>query len=156
MRGHLWVVAVALASAPLFAQEGGKKEPVPPRFLLIHDGNLYPQDSPKAVLKSAVATIERDRVDYLAAHLLDPTFIDARISDSKIPIETIVKSIRDKHKDGPDLIKDMKKILEKGEFVETGADAATASHPEIKDRKLYFKKIGTRWFIKNERTEAKP
>jgi hypothetical protein len=43
--------------------------------------DLFPQDSPKASLTSAVKAVEKERTDYLAAHLIDPAFIDRKVEE---------------------------------------------------------------------------
>jgi hypothetical protein len=41
----------------------------------------FPNATPKAAVETAIDLIARDRLDYLAAHLLDPAFVDAKVAD---------------------------------------------------------------------------
>jgi hypothetical protein len=57
-----------------------------------------------------------------------------------------------KLRDDPQTIKDLKKILRDGTFADEGA-AVKAEHPTVKNRTLYFKRIGDRWFLENREGE---
>ncbi len=59
----------------------GQDEPPPPRYGVPPNLDLFPQNTPKAALASAVRAIEKGRIDYLAAHLIDPRFIDQKVAD---------------------------------------------------------------------------
>lgn len=72
---------------PLFAVAAGlvlaaaaAAQDVPPRFDILHNPDLYRQDTPQETLRSAIGAIGRERYDYLAAHLLDPDWVDARLA----------------------------------------------------------------------------
>lgn len=72
-------VAVLLGTAALML--GQEPPPVPPRYGVPPNLELYPQGTPKQALASAVRAVERGKFDYLAAHLIDPRVIDARVVD---------------------------------------------------------------------------
>lgn len=57
--------------------------PLPPQVRYGIDPNLvfYPQANPKAALSSVVKAIEKRKFEYLAAHLLDPKFVEGKIDD---------------------------------------------------------------------------
>jgi hypothetical protein len=69
-------VAVLLGVAGMTAWS--QDEP-PPRYGVPPNLDLFPQDAPKAALSSAVKAVEKGRIDYLAAHLIDPAFIDQKV-----------------------------------------------------------------------------
>lgn len=75
-----FVVALVLGG-PAVAQEFLKT--VPPRYDVLHNPDLYPQRTPKEALATVIGAIERGRFDYLAAHLTDPTVIDARLHSTQ-------------------------------------------------------------------------
>ena len=52
-----------------------------PRFGIAVKMKAYPQDTPKKALASAVDAVEKGDIAYLVAHLLDPGFIDLRLSE---------------------------------------------------------------------------
>jgi len=70
----------------------------------------------------------------------------------ELAFKQLVRDVEDKLLNDPQSIKDMKKILKDGKFedVETGAKA---THPDVKDRAVYFRKIGERWFLENRQEE---
>lgn len=72
-------VAVLLGTVGLTAW--GQDEPPPARYGVPPNLALFPQDSPKSALSSAVKAVEKGRTDYLVAHLIDPRFIDDRVAD---------------------------------------------------------------------------
>lgn len=74
MRPLFAVAAAAVLAATAVAQD------VPPRFGILHNPDLYRQDTPQETLRSALAAVGRERYDYLAAHLLDPEWVDARLA----------------------------------------------------------------------------
>jgi hypothetical protein len=64
--------------APLRADE----DDLPRRFGIKQYPQLYPQDSPRKALASALDAIDKGRYDYLIAHLLDPGFIDEQLKST--------------------------------------------------------------------------
>ena len=81
--------ALVLGAAP--PALGQQPPPVLDRFGLAANPETYPQSTPKEALASAVRALEKDRVEYFAAHLLDPAFVDARISDRAAALEVGVE-----------------------------------------------------------------
>lgn len=65
----------------------------------------------------------------------------------------LVRDVEQKLLDDPQSLRDMKKILRDGMFTDEPGGGAKASHPDIKDRAVYFKKIGDRWFLENRQEE---
>ena len=164
---------------------------------------LYPQNTPKAALESAVKAAEKGRYDYLAAHLMEPGFVDAesvsrgkayaadveadlRIRrqretdlgsdlprEKRVPHEPdrlallvaseaqvrgfqrFVADIREKSYDDPGQLKDLRRFARDGTIEESG-DTAKVSLRDIKDRAVYLKKIGQRWYVENRQIEEKP
>ncbi len=62
---------------------------VVPRFDVIYNPDLYSQDTPQDTLKSILGAVSRDRFDYVVAHLLDPTYIDARMGSTRTYFERV-------------------------------------------------------------------
>lgn len=77
-------VAVLLGAVSLTAW--GQDEP-PPRYGVPPNLDLFPQNSPQAALSSAVKAVEKGRTDYLAAHLIDPAFIDQKVAERARSLE---------------------------------------------------------------------
>jgi hypothetical protein len=97
-------VAVLLGAVGLTAW--GQDEPPPARYGVPPNLDLFPQDSPKAALSSAVKAVEKGRTDYLAAHLIDPKFIDDRVADRAKAIEKAaaadLRALREAQAQNPD------------------------------------------------------
>jgi hypothetical protein len=179
----LFLVLIVLGGA--FAQAPD----VPPRFEVLHNPDLYKQDTPQDTLNSIVGAITRDRFDYVAAHLLDPAYVDARLATTqtyfervaaeqiaataagqilrdaalqdrvrevgtRLNVRNMAEQIRQKIADEPDNLKDLKRFAREGLFQSAG-DTATATLKDVKDRALYFKKTGGRWFLENRKETAK-
>lgn len=83
MRPLLAVAAGLVLAAAAAAQD------VPPRFDLLHNPDLYRQDTPQEALRSALAAVSRERYDYVIAHLLDPEWVDARIATNRAYFERV-------------------------------------------------------------------
>jgi hypothetical protein len=64
------------------------------------------------------------------------------------------KDVEQKLADDPQALRDIRRILREGKFADADM-AATATHPEVKGRTLYFKKIDDRWFLENRQADEK-
>ena len=66
----------------------------------------------------------------------------------------LVKDIKQKLANDPQVVKDFRHILSSGSFAVTDPTAA-ATHPAVKGRTLYFNKLEDRWFLENRQAEEK-
>ncbi len=89
MRKLLAVAAVFLAGSAARAQ-APPADPLANRYGVPVDAVTYPQKSPAAAVLSAAKAAERGQAEYLAAHLADPAFIDARVAARAAVIEVAV------------------------------------------------------------------
>jgi hypothetical protein len=64
----------------------------------------------------------------------------------------LIRDLEEKVLSDPQSMRDMKKLLKEGKFedIETGAKV---THMDVKDRALYFRKIGDRWFLENRQED---
>ena len=67
----------------------------------------------------------------------------------------LIRDIEEKLLNDPQSVHDLRRILRDGTFTDEPDGGARGTHPDVKDRALYFKKIGERWFLEN-RQEAIP
>jgi hypothetical protein len=67
----------------------------------------------------------------------------------------LVRDVSDKILDDPESFKDMRKLLSDGTFADTET-GAKVTHPAVKDRALYFRKIGDRWFLEDRQEDLPP
>ena len=178
--------------------------PVPPRYKVVANVEVYPQRTPKEALASALKAIEREKFDYLTAHLIDPRFVDARVEDRARLIETevdrdlrqvrteqrqnpalvqlaerlpddpklfaedvakearlrafrlVARDIRANLLENPDSAKLLRQFLREGAFVD-GGETSTATLKDQKDRSVFFRRVGDRWFVEDrQQPEAAP
>jgi hypothetical protein len=67
--------------------------------------------------------------------------------------KAFAEAVRAKLADEPTNIKEMKLFLSDGKFTEMG-DTARVTHKAFKDKTIYFKKIGDRWFLENRKDDS--
>ncbi len=149
------VVAMAAAFA-LAAQD--KSSEAPGRYGIPLNTRLYPQGAPKEALASVISAIENKRVNYLLAHLTDPVFVDKRVKELYGGnFDELVRETEGKLNNEPSAVKELGRFLKEGEW-EAGESNATVCLKDIKDRQVYLRKIGDRWFLENRQKPeaAKP
>lgn len=87
------VIAVLLVAWPATAQE--PSQPIALRYGVLPAPEAYPQRTPREALLSAARAIERGKVDYLVAHIIDPRFVDARVAArARLIEEDVEKQLR--------------------------------------------------------------
>jgi hypothetical protein len=64
----------------------------------------------------------------------------------------LANDVSDKLRDDPQALRDLKKILREGTFEDTPT-GAKATHPDVKDQALFFRKIDDRWFLENRQED---
>jgi hypothetical protein len=172
-----------------------------PRFGIPVKLKAYPQETAKKSLGSVVEAIEKGDTAYMIAHLLDPAFVELRISDrakqlaptvevelatlrdlqirnpesvrreDRLPTDRVlfdqlvaqrsrerafrqlVRDMNDKMLNDPVAIKEIRKIFLHGTIADDLV-GAKATHPDVKDRALYLKKLGDRWFLENRQDDV--
>ncbi|MFO0796213.1 MAG: hypothetical protein U0804_01985 [Gemmataceae bacterium] len=210
------VVALGLAAAGLVAsppaagqQKVVEPEEVPPRYGQTFRPKAYPQGTAREAVASAIAAAEKGDYAYLAAHLLDPAFVDGRVDamsagpsnpyrkaaeaellrlrdiqrktpdaisaarrvpddargfDDRLAADTkalafgqLTRLMRDKFTDDPEVLKDLRKFARAGTFPDPGApgDAAKVELPDVKDRAVFLKRSGGRWYVENRQADEK-
>jgi hypothetical protein len=194
--------AAALGGAqpmPPPAKEAEGAEPVP-RYGVSPRVKAYPQNTPKAALRSVLTAIDKGEYAYLAAQLLDPKFVDdaaaerakafeagaeaelTRLRDyqranrdkvadeDRVPLDgpgfralvaarahdrgfkQLARDVERKLTDDPQAVRDFRRVLRDGAFADADA-TASATHPDLKGKTLFFKKLGARWFLENRQAE---
>jgi hypothetical protein len=123
------------------------------RYAIQPNLEKYPQGTPKETLASVIAAIEERRIDYLLAQLADPDFVDGRVKDVyKGQFDELVAETKRKLADNPDTLKELQRFLKEGEW-DSVENTASASLKDVKDRKVFMKKIGKRWYLENKQKE---
>jgi hypothetical protein len=149
MRSGLVFGLVVVMTASAQAQQAAKENPPAARYGLEASLRNYPQSTPKEALQSVLTAIDNGRIDYLLAHLSDPTFVDQRVKDVYGgKFDEVVRETTSKLADNPGTVKELRRFLKDGEW-DVGDTSASAKLKDIKDRQVYMKKIGSRWFLEN-------
>jgi len=149
MRVGLTVLLSAVLSASLLAQAPQEKGSAK-RYGIELRLKKFPQSTPKETLASVVLAIQERNFAYLLAELADPNFVDKRVKDNHGgSFDEFVKEASMKIADNPSGVKELEQFLQAGEWEETG-NSATAKLKDFKDRQVFFRKIGDRWFMENK------
>jgi hypothetical protein len=113
-----------------------------------------------ARLGATQAYFERAAADQFAGTLAGATLRGAdletrvRTLGLRHNVQDLTNRVRRKLADEPDHLRDLRRFARDGQFQAAG-ETATATLPDTKDRALYFKKVGDRWFLEN-RKEDRP
>jgi hypothetical protein len=96
-----------------------------------------------------------ERVDAENRVPLDPMLFRAAAAEKarERAFKQLVRDVTAKFVEDPETIKALRRLYRDGTFTE--GDPATVAHPDIKNRTLFFKKLGDRWVLEN-RLEAEP
>ncbi len=151
MRASVVLGLLVIAAAPAAGQK--REPPPPPRYGIEADLDVFPQDTPKAALASAVKAIDARRFNYLAAQLADREFVDKRVQELG-GFDRLVKLIAERYTDDPEALRELRRFASEGEIAESG-DAATVSHKEIKGRQVFLRRAGGRWFLEDRQRATK-
>lgn len=194
----LGAATLARTQEPVASPTG---EPVP-RFGVLPRVKTYAQDTPRKALASVIEAAEKNEFPYLVAHLLDPAFVDTRLTerakqfegdvaaefarlrdaqqknpgavsaDARIPVEPaqfraavtaetrarafkqLVRDVQDKLTDDPEAIKELRRFFRQGAFSD-GDAAVRVGLPDVKDRAVFLRKVGDRWFVENRQVDDK-
>ena len=134
----------------------GQAEPgeVPPRFGVTAIPRNYPQSTPKEAVTSMIRALDRKRYDYLAAHLMDPAFVNAQVNENGMEFAEIVAAVKRSIEEDPESVKQLRKLARDGD-IDAQPNAATVTHASVADRKIYLQLIDQRWFIENRYADEK-
>lgn len=141
----LWIALVGV----VVGQAQAPNEAPPRRYGIEASLRDYPQETPRETFASVLRAIERGRLNYLLAHLADPAFVDKRVNDVYAgDFEELVRETTGKLKDNPAAVKELQRFLKEGEW-EGGESSVSAKLKDVKDRQVFFRKTGRRWYLEN-------
>ncbi|MBI2806761.1 MAG: hypothetical protein HYX68_17415 [Planctomycetes bacterium] len=154
------LIALLLACVVCAAQDAGKKKE-PMRFGMEVDQTTFPQQTPKDAMKSIAKALDRNKIDYLLAHLADPAHVDYWVDLYKkdfpkgsdagkrlLAFDRLSRETNEYFLNDPLIVKDLRVFAKQAEWKED-EKVAIGSVESIPARKVYFKKIGDRWFLEN-------
>jgi hypothetical protein len=152
---------IGLLTGATAAQDVVKPVKTPPRFGFSLDEFTYPQNSPADALKSIVKAIDRKRVDYMLAHLIDPGYVDYWIVRYKddfpqvkeagkalLAFDRLTRETQQYYQDDPLILKDLRAFAGKAEWMEN-ENTAVGTVAAIPARKVFMRRINNRWFLEN-------
>lgn len=143
---HSLAVALLLGLSLTGAVRADK--PNETRYGIAVDLKTYPQATAKEALASVIKAVEDKRVDYLVAQLADPNYIDDRVQrlyDGKF--ERQVEDTRLKMDAAT--LKLFQRFLKDGEWTTDKAKDECVRLKDVKDRCIYLRHIGERWYLEN-------
>ncbi|MFL5339623.1 MAG: hypothetical protein ACJ8F7_05585 [Gemmataceae bacterium] len=153
MRGLLsGLLCVCLVSVA--ATQEKKAGPPPVRFGIAPDLETYPQGTAKQTLLSIAKALDRKRVEYVLAHLTDPSFVDEKVDSVGGKFDVLVQQTADHLNEDPKKTQLFRKFLTQGEVTESGT-TAKVTHKDAPGRQVTLRQIEGRWFIQNEDTPEK-
>lgn len=144
MRGLVGCLIALVCLSGAFSQENKSTK----RYGVEVELDFFPQDTPKNALESVLKAIERKRIAYLLAQLADPKFVDERVKSYGGNFDELITETTKKLKDDPASVKELRRFLKEGEW-EGGDTTASVKLKDVKDRQVFLKKIGERWFLEN-------
>lgn len=101
----------------------------------------------------------RNAADVAPADRLpdDPDKFRAKVADDAklAAYRQLVKDVREKLADDPEVLKDLRRFNRQGTFPENPGEAAKVTLGDLRDRAVYLKKAGDRWYVENRQTEEK-
>lgn len=120
------------------------------RYGIEYDRDIYRQNSPQEALASIIKTIQERKIDYLMAQLVDPLFVDDRVTQiHKGKFDDLVKETARTMLDQPDLLAKLRHFAKDGEW-QASATAASARVKDSRDQ-IFMIKVEGRWFLKNQK-----
>lgn len=140
-------------------EAGGQQGP----YKVAPNYDKYPQDNPKIALASAVKAIELGQIDYLLAHLVDPTFVSKRVQEFRSQItqnlseddkallafDRLVKETLDHFKADPSAVKELQQFARSGEW-QTTDNSAEAKLASVPTRRVFMTKVQQLWYLENK------
>lgn len=98
----------------------------------------------------------RDRIDPADRLPFEPQEFRQRVDQKaqELGFQQLVQHVARQLGDDLQTVRAFRRILYDGTFAVTDA-SATATHPDFKNRAIFFTKVGNRWFIENRQVEAK-
>jgi hypothetical protein len=142
------------------AQDAKSKEPR--RFGFDYDDLTFAQKTPADAMTSIAKAIDRKRVDYLLAQMADPNYVDYWVERYKedypdkkelgkrlLAFDRLVRETSEYFQNDPLIVRDLRVFAKEAKWEEKD-DVATGTVESIPARKVFLKKIGDRWYLKNE------
>jgi hypothetical protein len=132
------------------------------RYGFDYNQSLYPQKTPAETIGSIVKAIDNKRIDYMLAQIAEPKFVDGQVAQYKalftkgkdeartfLAFDRLVNETIEYFLSDPVLVKELRQFANKDAKWEVEDDVATGTVKGVPARKVFFKRIGERWFLEN-------
>lgn len=119
------------------------------RFGVALDDASFPQNSPENLRKSLLKALDSDKIEYLLAHLADPSFIDKNVRE--VHEGNFAKQVAETREK---LIKGLKSPLEsllKNGKLNFSEKSASLKDPALKDFTITMKLENNKWYMENNK-----
>ncbi len=155
------VLMLSLLGFFSYAQDGAKKKE-PPRFGFDVDETTFPQKTPAEAMTSIAKAIDRNKVDYLLAHMADPLYVDYWVNQYKkdftqgkdegkrlLAFDRLVRETSTYFQNDPLIVRDLRVFAKDAKWEEKD-DLAIGTVESVPARKVYLRKFGERWILENK------
>lgn len=115
------------------------------RYRIVANLDHYPQDTPKATIRSIIVAIEEGNARYVMAHLVSPTQVDERLNGNARALERLVSGMTPAK--SRYMLDQLERHLLDGNW-DAGNRLTTSQAEGVPD--LSLERIGDRWFMHNE------
>ena len=122
----------------------------------------FPQKTPAEAMASIVKAIDRQKIDYLLAHMADPLHVEYWVEQYKkdvnkgkdegkrlLAFDRLVAETSTYYQNDPLIVRDLR-IFARDAKWEEREDLAIGSSEKVPARKIYLRKFGDRWFLENK------
>jgi hypothetical protein len=154
------VFLTGLAVVTNLAAQDTPEEKFITRYGVVSNFSKFPQDTPQKALASVIKAITDGRIDYLLAHLADPSFVDGRIEKLELQapaatkkearqllaFEQLVKETTDHFLEDPTLVKELQRFAKEGEW-QVDDKVATVRVKSLPIRSVFLRKMDKRWYF---------
>jgi hypothetical protein len=152
------LIPLLLLASLVSGQEPSKSK----RFEIDQDLDRYPQNTPQLAMKSIAKALLERKLDYLLAHLAEPTFVDARVKDHAkhykgpakaveiVAFHDLVNEFADHLRRDPTIVEELYRYAKEGKW-EIKENTASASLPDVASRRANFIAIKKQWYLLNAR-----
>ena len=159
LRACFTLLVLGLICVGPAAQEEKKS---PRRFGFDVDETTFPQRTPTDAMKSIATALDRRKIDYLLAHLVDPLHVDFWVDRYKesftqgsedgkrlLAFDRLVRERTEYLQNDPLIARDLRIFAREAKWEETG-ELAIGTTEKIPARKVFLRKMGERWFLDNK------
>ena len=119
------------------------------RFGIPLDEASFPQNSPENLRKSLLNALNSDKIEYMLAHLADPSFIDKNVREvHEGDFAKQVAETREKLKKG--LKSPLESLLKEGKL-SASEKSASLKDSALKDFIISMKLENNKWYMENNK-----